>query len=147
MNCRMQLRTFATFESDFPDDGKFSTVGETVRPDGYNIAQTLCSMLKNRGLKTSQPEQYSYYGWAFLASDGRITIWFLLQCPGPWLLLSRSKAALIRKLFDARITARHRGILELLNETLRQDPRFHNIRWFYKKEFEKKDRPVGQPNP
>ena len=98
---KVELRTYTTFEADFPDDAEFEEAGEIKRPGGLGIARVLCQMLQDRGFKVSEPEQHSFYGWAFVVRDEDLAFWFLLQFPGPWLLLSQNRTSLFRRLFSS----------------------------------------------
>jgi len=137
MVTKVELRTYTTFEADFPDDAEFVEGGDIRRPGGLGIARVLCQMLESRGFKVSEPEQHSFYGWAFDVCDEDLAVWFLLQFPGPWLLLSQDRTSLFRRLFSSGAVSRHRRILEILNDSLVQDNRFREIKWFSKQQFEK----------
>jgi hypothetical protein len=134
----MKLHTFATFESDVPEDGEFTAHGDIKHPPGRNVVCILAEMLKEQGLTMSEPQEHNYYGWSITASRGDVTFWFLLQFPGPWLLLSRDRTASIRKLFRSNSSLHHQ-ILRDLNRSLARDGRFRAIRWFTKEQYERGD--------
>ena len=133
----MELRTFVTFEAEFPDDGKFTESGDIERPDGFAIAKVLAQMLRDRGLKVSAPKQYSYYGWAFIATDKDVRIWFLLQFAGPWIVLSQNKTFWLKKLLSSTPSSTHQRFLQVLNDSLTHDHRFQQIKWFTEEEYDK----------
>lgn len=143
----MDLRTFACFEADFPDDGEFTAGGDIVRPGGRNVALALSEALRERGFAVTSPEQHSFYGWAFGVAGDDASIWVLLQFPGPWLLLSQDKTGLLSRLkIDS--AAFHRRVLETLNQSLARDARFRNLSWYTKSEYEKgQSRGSGSPAP
>lgn len=144
----MELRTFTTFEADFPDDAEFAKSGDIKRPGGHNIALVLCEMLKRRGLKVANPQQHSFYGWAFFVSDDRLRFWFLLQSGERWLLLSQNKTSLLPRLFSSDSLSQHRRILETLNDIIAQDRRFQRVQWFTRRAFEKsKGKVMGDKSP
>ena len=131
----MSLRTHVVFEADFTEDGVWTQSGAVVQPSGLNIASTLTEMLIHKDFEVSKATPIESYGWDFTVSR---VVWFVLQCPGPWLLLSKNNGPLVRKLFDAKALAvTHRDVLEKLNALLHQDSRFHDIRWFTREEYEK----------
>jgi len=136
----MELRTFITFEADFPDDAKFTSGGDIERPGGFAIAEALCRMLRDCGLKVSNPEQHSFYGWAFIVSEKDTRIWFVLQYPDPWLLLSLNKTFFFKRLFSSRPASQHRRILEMLNDLLAHDSRFQKISSFTEEEYGESER-------
>jgi hypothetical protein len=144
----MELLTYATFDADFPEDAELAESDDLEHPGGRTIAQVLCEMLRGCGLKVSEPEQHSFYGWAFIASDDEFAFWFLLQFPGPWLLLSQDKTSLFRRLFSPKSLSRHRRMLEMLNDAMAHDVRFRNLQWFSKQQFENcGDRPRREKAP
>ena len=144
----MKLRTYTTFEADFPDDAEFTENGDIKHPGGLKIARVLGELLESRGLKVSAPKQHSFYGWAFVVRDHNYSFWFLLQFPGPWLLLSQNRTSWIQRLFRSKPLSQHRRTLEILNESLRQDGRFRNIQWYHKQYYEQgKGRLSGEKIP
>ena len=144
---KVELRTHTTFEADFPDDAEFVESRDIKRPGGLGIARVLCRMFQGRGFEVSEPEQHSFYGWAFVVSEEDLAVWFLLQFPGPWLLLSQVRTSLVRRFFSSRSVSRHRRILEILNDSLAHDNRFREIKWFSKKQFEEGGGRSGERTP
>ena len=140
------MRTFVTFESDFPDDGEFTEQGDTKRPAGCNVAFALAELLRRQNLSVTDPIQYSFYGWAFQASGDGVTLRFLLQFPGPWLLLSQDRSNFFHRMFRASGAA-HQDILKTMNVSLIADGRFRNLKWFSKKEYESGNKGCGSPHP
>jgi len=143
----MDLRTFACFETDVPDDGEFTAGGDIVRPGGRNVALALTEALRERGFAVTAPEQHSSYGWAFSVAGDDASVWVLLQFPGPWLLLSQDKTGLLSRL-KCDSAESHRRVLATLNQSLVRDARFRNLRWYTKSEYEKgNSRGPGSPAP
>jgi hypothetical protein len=132
----MKLRTLATFESSFPDDGEFFDHGDVKRPAGQNIAVVLAGMLERSQYSMQQPEQHSYYGWTWIASKKDCTVGFILQGTDNWILQSFDRRNFLRRLIN-RDTTGHRKVLEVLNHSLKEDIRFQNIHWHFKKEYGK----------
>jgi hypothetical protein len=132
----VKLRAYLTFEADFPNDAEFAESGDIKRPGGLMIAQVLCKVFQRRTMIVSEPEQHSFYGWSFVVGDGGSTIWFLLQFPGPWLLLSQNRTSLRERIFSPRSSSKHRTVLEILNESLAKDKRFREMKWYTKQQYE-----------
>jgi hypothetical protein len=131
----MSLRTYVVFGANFPDDGTWKPSGDIDRPRGFNVASALIEMLKGQGFEVSKLYPRDYYGWEFTVSD---VVCFVLQGGEPFLLLSANEGGLVQKLFNPKALAlTHRNVLEKLNELLKQDSRFHDIRWFTKEDYEK----------
>jgi hypothetical protein len=144
----VDLRTYVTFEAKISDGPEFTGTGEIRRPGGLKIAQFLRETLARSGLEVSAPKLHGYYGWAFVAKQANLKVWFLVQFPGPWLLLSIDRTSFIRRILSSKSSLWHRRTLETLNNSLSRDDRFGNIRWFFKREFEKgKDRSTGGRTP
>src|SRR5688500_3522329 len=81
-----EIKSYAVFESDFPDDSQ-EQGAEIVVPAGRNILEALCEKLTHAGTEVEPPSQRSFYAWYSEFLLGKVTIWFLLQQPGPWLLI------------------------------------------------------------
>jgi hypothetical protein len=131
----VELRTFVTFEADFPDDGEFTESGDVKRPGGLNIALALGEMLQRQGFELSKPQQHSFYGWEFTVSAEGFNFRLLLQFPGPWLLLSQDKNSFLRGFLGSKALV-HRRVLETLNRSLAQSSSFRVLRWYSKEEYE-----------
>jgi len=131
----MSLRTHVLFEADFPDDGTFKPSGDMDRPRGFGVASALIEMLKGQGFEVSKLYPRDYYGWEFTVSH---VVWFVLQGGEPFILSGENNGSLVQKVFNPKALAlTHRDVLEKLNELLKQDSRFHDIRWFTKEDYEK----------
>ena len=128
------LRTFITFDADFPDDAEFAASGDIVRPGGNAIMIALADALGGQGYKLSELVQHSFYGWAFTTGkDGEH--YLILQFAGPWLLQAGIQDAAGRPVEEA-----DRAFVDLLHtchHILLADSRFHNIRWFTREEYDK----------
>ena len=142
----MELRTYSTFRADFSDDGEFSPKGDIVRPSGRAVAYALSQMLREKGWTVSESTQHSYYGWSFTVQGQKGRIWFLLQGLEDWLLLSQNKSSLLRRMTSAS-KEEHRTILADLHGLLTNDPRFRDLRWFTKQEYERDTKSPGSPQP
>jgi hypothetical protein len=143
------VRTFVSFEADFPDDAIFGTPGNPEIPSGRNVAEALVQCLRDRNLKVSDATQHSFYGWEFLVEyeDGG-RFWFLLQYTGPWLLLSQARPSLRQRLLSREPQdAAHGRLLHMIDDCLKNDRRFSNPAWFTKEEFESSERAKAKRKP
>lgn len=122
------LRTFLTFEANFPDDCEFTAGGDVSRPGGQNIATAIAGLLSRQGWPTTAPIQHSFYGWAFTAGEAH-EFGFLIQDAGPWLLQCEDQGT--RQ--DER---KQRDVLSALNDELASDDRFRELNWFTKRDYE-----------
>ena len=134
----MEIRTLAIFDADFPDDGRFAKSRDIERPHGHNVALALVDAFERNGFTVSEPEQHSFYGWAFFVSNRKASIRFLLQFPGPWLLLSEDRTPFLRRLMGGTASV-HRQTLEILNQSLAHDRRFRDMQWFTRIGYEKRN--------
>lgn len=130
------LHTFVTFEAEFPDDAVFDSGGDIQVPGGKNVAEAIVGSLRTRGTNVTEPAQHSYYGWKFTARAGNESFDFVLQYPGPWLLLSQRAESLMDKLRQPRSEDTHRKVLEAVATILEHDHRFRRQSWFTKEEYE-----------
>ena len=132
----MKIRSFMTFEAEFPDDAEFRLGGSPLKPSGENVANVLAQTLQRAGTAVTAPKQHSFYGWQFYVSEGGCTFWFLLQFPGPWLLLRLDKRPIIARWLRP-CGKTHGAVLNKLCDALAQDVRFKDICRYTKEEYEK----------
>jgi hypothetical protein len=138
-------RNFATFEADFPDDSEWTPSEELIRPDGRSVSVELARALENQGLQSSDPEQHRFYGWEFTAARGGERFWFLLQYPGPWLLIAEDRTSPLGLLTPSHQSLR--DILHQLTLELNANPQFTNLRWFTSEEYSNADPLEGSEFP
>jgi hypothetical protein len=134
----MNPRIYVTFDSDFPDDSEESPTGDVIKPRGHNVAVLLREILGMQGIKVSDVEQLEDYGWEFTVEHKSAKILLIIaeyQGPPSLELGIWDITPLFRRFFGAKSAPKHRFIMECLNESLRQDKRFRNIRWFTEDEF------------
>jgi len=94
----MSVANFIAFDSEHLDDGTYSSSGDIVTPEGRGLAAAIQSALSSAGLPTSQPLQYSFYGWQMVVTDDKQAFQLLLQCPSNWLLMCEEKSSWFTKL-------------------------------------------------
>jgi len=130
------LRTFVTFEAEFPDDAVFDSRGDIEVPGGKNVAVAIVESLRTRGMDVTWPAQHRFYGWKFAACAGNDSFDLVLQYPGPWLLLSQRVESPMDKLRRPKSDNTHRKLLEEVSTILEQDRRYRRQSWFTKEEYE-----------
>jgi len=129
-----KIKSYAVFESDFPDDSQEKD-GEIVIPAGRNILEALCKKLTDAGADVKPPLQRSFYGWFSEFTLGKVTIWFLLQQPGPWLLIVEARSGWLTS-GRAKADATAKGI-GMINNALMNETRIGELDWMTKEEFER----------
>ncbi len=148
MGGEISVRTFATFNAEFPDDGVVDAAGNCITPAGKSVMAALAAMLRSQGARTTEVLQHSFYGWQFTVEMNQHHAWFLLQGTSPWLLLSQARPSLLEKLTFKKTSAWHGSILQAVNTCLAQDIRFREVRWYTKEEYERgKSRGPGENRP
>jgi hypothetical protein len=130
------LRTFVTFDANFPDDGVFDGAGEIQLPSGRNVGEAIAQLLQSAGYEVTELAQRGFYGWQFKATAGSQSFLFVLQYPGPWLLLSQRVESVLEKLRSHPDDGTQRSVLQRLSAMLGEDDRFGRQSWFTKEEYE-----------
>jgi hypothetical protein len=143
----MEIRRFVTFFANFPDDSVWDENEEILVPAGQGILQFIGNSLGAGGIKCTSPVQHNCYGWACDAHLGENVIWCLLQGGSPWLLITEARMSLAGTFSRARPTDSHLHLLTAINDILKRDNRFTEIRWFTKQEFESGETTVWHDSP
>lgn len=130
----MKPRNFITFESDCPDDGVYSPVGDILVPGGLAVTKLVQQSLSKLGMQVTDPMQHSFYGWAIVAADKKNSFKVLLQCPGPWLLICEDNASWFRLFFRGKTD--FAAFVEHLATMLAEVSAFSSISRFTQEEFE-----------
>jgi len=131
------VRSYASFEAEFPDDAAWSESGDLVRPGGRDIATTIAGKLtKEEEVHCTQPEQHKFYGWSFSASRPGFEVFCVLQDIEPWLLISAPRLGLWDRMTRRDYQEEHREFLTVLEAAIRSDSRFSTLRWFTPEEFD-----------
>ncbi|WP_157215446.1 hypothetical protein [Flavisphingomonas formosensis] len=129
-----ELRSFATFEASFPDDLSESEDEDEVTPGGRNICVALRGMLQSLGLSVSAVDQYQFYGWEMVASDGKYKYWLMLQGAEPWLLMAEPRGGFLMRKAPAQEALRQ--LLIKLNAEIGRDARFGDVLWYTPEEYQ-----------
>ena len=151
----MTVRAYVTFEDALTPATPVSDAEDWESPPpGRALADDLAGGLQAKGLALAFPvSQWEAYGWEFtVKSDGR-DVWFMLQSTtrdaraatsgstgtqepsGEWLVMSDVPRGFREKLRAVQFEEQHNKALSALASVLAQ-PRFTNVQWFTKAEFE-----------
>jgi hypothetical protein len=125
---KLKLRDTAQFEADFPDDRVEDEYG-LIAPAGRNIAIEVIKILKSLDCWVSEPVDAREHGWELFIIKADRRFWGLVTMVGPVYL-----RLLDRGWRWPLLGARHNPVyLELisgLDEGLKGDPRFKDVRWY-----------------
>lgn len=72
------IRNYIAFSSTLPEDEHWEDQNLIV-PGGRGVAAHLAAALSSMSVSRSEPEQHSFYGWAFDASLQTVRVLCLLQ--------------------------------------------------------------------
>lgn len=121
----MTIKHLVQFTTDLPDDS-IEEDGNFVQWSGKGVSEAIAEMLRRRGYDVSEPDCLEHAGWELGISKGK-----------------RSFIARISEIYDFHLSLHpsawfgggkkwpeYREVLNAVNEALRSDGRFHNIRWF-----------------
>lgn len=136
--------TFATFDSDLPDDSEFSDAGDIVIPGGRGLSEVLTQAFERQGFNVLEWNQYEFYGWQTTLELSGQKCWILLQGGRPWLLIAENRSGIlswIHKTGDA-----FRETLLAIDTALKDEDRIKNVSWFSRAEYEKGSQ-VGSARP
>jgi len=130
------IRTFATFEADFPEDASWDEAGIPIVPGGNAITDTIRQGMVERVASFSAVRQQGFYGWAFDFSIDASQFLCIVQFPGPWLITCEPKMSTFRKFWRGRSDDDLAVAVTVLYEILSSDQRFTNVQWFTREDYE-----------
>lgn len=131
------LRTFVTFEADFPDDDVWNDDGFRVVPGGKAIALAIRDALSKRSFQCSGVRQHRFYGWAFDLAVNDTQFLCLIQVGDPWLMICEPQSSLFRRLFGRTADDESVVAVTVLHDVLAEDPRITAMQWFSREEYER----------
>lgn len=137
----IKLHKFVTFEADYPDDSQWDDQDNQIIPDGKTIAEFLAKELSEAGFPCTAVKQHSFYGWLWEATIASKQFCLVLQCPGPWLLISQPRLSLSDRLLCRKHLQLHQRLLETIDSILHQNRRIKTVKRFTKEEFEQNQAP------
>lgn len=130
-----QVRTFAVFESNLPDEAEWDEQGRPSVPPGKPVVSILAEGLEARGASVSEPVQHRFYGWRVDVVYEGLEAWCLLQYPGPWLLLIEEKWPGVARLIRSRKRPALAFLVQEVHSVLKGAACVSAVRWFTKEEF------------
>ena len=94
----MDIRTFVTFNADFPDDAEWDENGLPLVPGGKGITLRIGELLCSQSHECLHVEQHSFYGWRFNVRVLGVLFVCLVQGYEPWLLTCEEEGSFFRRL-------------------------------------------------
>jgi hypothetical protein len=123
----VKLRPNVWFKADFPDDTVYASDGNELQFAGQAVAQAIAEMLKARGYRVDEPENEYENGWSFNAHRERQRFWMQVTFIDDYILQTID--------MTWRLWPRQAGFIAFLTDvedSLKSDPRFSNLRWWTK---------------
>ncbi len=131
------MRTFVSFESDFPHEGK------TGNPPGKELLQYLSVGLRNAGMQVSEPQNREDWAWDFLLDKNGYQIesivGYVNDLPIQWLITTHLHLSFWKKLFASSVIAQAESELQNYCQAIHKllsDSRFRNVRWYNQRDFD-----------
>ena len=143
----MNIRTFVTFQADFPDDSQWDEDQNLLVAGGWTVATWLSQRLERSGCECSDVAQQSFYGWRFDACMDKQVIRCILQGGDPWLMICEARVSRMRRLMGLEDRAPLRDLLVAVHQVLAGDSRFSVIRWLTREEYESGRESLGVDSP
>ena len=138
----MELKTFVSF--DWPMDQKDEEREDYDSvPPGRGILEHIRNALASRGFDVGPIDQHKFYGWCFESHSDGVTIWSMLQHPGPWLLISEPRHPFLKRLFGQARSEPLVEVCSVLDDCLKAAPQATTIRWFSRSEFSTQEQANG----
>ncbi len=133
---RMELQQYITFDAQISEEA--GAESRLLEQDlaGHAIASFIANALLAHGMQCTDPDQHSFYGWAFEANDDGAAIWCLLQSPGPWLLITECRSAIVARLLNHGQRSKHECVIRCILDAMEADRRFSSIQVFTRAEYE-----------
>lgn len=133
----MNARNVVWFSADMPNDSVWDDQGTEIVPGGHAVAQSVASLLQARGIKCSEVEQHSSYGWAFDAILDDSKCWIILAAAeGGWLIQLAPYQSLLKRLMGLSETDGFRQFQWSLHSVLKGETRFGDIKWYTKADYD-----------
>ena len=140
------MRTFVSFETDFPHD---------TNPPGQELAQYLCEGLKSSRFEVDGPKNREDWAWDLLLTNDNYQIesivGFVNDEPFQWLITTHLHLSLWRRLFAGK-SFKTQAQKELkryclaINKLLSSE-RFGSVRWYEQKDFDQSLTDKWEPSP
>jgi hypothetical protein len=129
------VRTFVSFEGDFPDDGEWDESGHVVRPRGRAISEFLQNSLRSISTHIVRLANHEDFEWEFGCSIGRTRVWVLLQFAEPWLVIVHLQPWILNPLRGRKGPEVLKAVCRTIDQAMRGDPRFRKVQWFTGEEY------------
>jgi hypothetical protein len=140
---RPKLRKFAEFKTTIQDD-TVEDDGDVLRYGGEYVAVALRELLSRPGRTVDTPYYADICGWRFYVRTRRRKLFFQVQFIGDYVLLGTDDDTL-PEIFGKPKPTEFLEVLTSLNEDMRKDDRFFEIKWCTEDEIF--DAGPGAPEP
>ena len=138
----MEQRNFVSF--DWPiDESDEQRENYDVVPPGRAILERIRNALASRGFDVAPVCQHKFYGWCFDSKFNGVTVWTMLQHPGPWFLISEPRQSLLKRLFGRDQTEPLATVCSAIGAFLSNSPDATSIQWFSRSEFRTQEGATG----
>ena len=125
-----------SFKTRFPPEGS---------PPGRQLADFIVQSLEDASIKPLALSEREGWAWTISAQDGQVRIESIIgyidDGPRQWLITNAARVPLLSKIWKGRTTAEQkeaalRQYCEALHRAIKNDPRFHTIRWYAQESFD-----------
>jgi hypothetical protein len=129
-------RTLVTFDSDLADDGQWDDQGNRTAPAGLPIAKFFQESLTSAGIHAEEPDNHEDYAWDLRCRVDKAIVWVMVGEAERWLVTVELHPWLLNPIRWRSGPEALRGVCEAIDQSLKRDPRFRDIQWFTKAEFD-----------
>lgn len=121
----IEVRRYAEFRADFPDDCIWNAdETDVVQTGGKAVAEAIADILSSFGCVIEELEDHVGHSWDCRFSYEGLVLWFHVVGWGDYIFILEEPP---RARPDYAL---HLHLLLKLNEAMRRDGRFHDLRWY-----------------
>ncbi len=131
----MTLRTFVSFEADFPTDGS---------PAGRELAEFVAHVLRSDGQAISGPTNREDWAWDIRCKVDKTVlnsiVGFSDDGPRQWQIHTHRHRPVLQRFFGGGNASQEKllgSYCSKIHNAIKHDSRFRNIRWYEQVMFEK----------
>jgi hypothetical protein len=131
------VRDYLVCEADFPRKGGW--IGDRpddTNPAGRELAEFIRASLREHVTRLSELWNEEGFGWSFNCAWDAVTVNVRVQRLDHWLVICSVISLLPQLLRPRRYKIALSGMCYYLDRVLRSNPRFRNVRWLTRAEFE-----------
>jgi hypothetical protein len=130
----MAPRTLVSFEAKFPTEGS---------PPGRELAECIVEALRSAGHDVTEPGNREDWAWEIQRSAGNAIINSIIgfsdDGPRQWQIHTYLHKPFLQRVFGSKGADQEdlRTYCQAIHAAIKDDPRFHNIRWYDQDVFDK----------